>query len=44
LLALAGRWPAAAFFYAVTAFLLQFFRDPERTPEGGSDTLVSPAD
>ena len=25
-------------------FLLQFFRDPERVPEGGEDTIVSPAD
>ena len=29
---------------AVTLFLLQFFRDPERHPEGGDDTIVSPAD
>lgn len=29
---------------AATLFLLQFFRDPERTPEGGADTIVSPAD
>lgn len=36
--------PLAAFFFAATLFLLQFFRDPERTPEGGADTLVSPAD
>ena len=44
LFALAGRWPAAAFFYALSLFLLQFFRDPERTPEGGPETIVSPAD
>jgi len=25
-------------------FLLQFFRDPERRPEGGDETIVSPAD
>jgi phosphatidylserine decarboxylase len=25
-------------------FLLQFFRDPERTPEGGEETIISPAD
>lgn len=25
-------------------FLLQFFRDPERSPEGGEETIVSPAD
>jgi phosphatidylserine decarboxylase len=42
--ALSGHWPAAAFFYVLTAFLLQFFRDPERQPEGGEDTIVSPAD
>jgi phosphatidylserine decarboxylase len=42
--ALAGRWPAAAFFYALSLFLLQFFRDPERSPEGGPGTIVSPAD
>jgi len=36
--------PPAALFFAATLFLLQFFRDPERTPEGGEDTLVSPAD
>jgi len=29
---------------AATIFLIQFFRDPERTPEGGDDTIVSPAD
>lgn len=29
---------------ALTIFLVQFFRDPERTPEGGEDAIVSPAD
>jgi phosphatidylserine decarboxylase len=29
---------------AATVFLVQFFRDPERTPEGGDDVIVSPAD
>ena len=29
---------------AAAIFLIQFFRDPPRTPEGGEDTLVSPAD
>jgi phosphatidylserine decarboxylase len=29
---------------AVTIFLIQFFRDPERTPEGGDESIVSPAD
>jgi phosphatidylserine decarboxylase len=28
----------------VTLFLLQFFRDPERTPDGADDAIVSPAD
>ncbi len=42
--ALSGHWPIAAFFYVLTLFLLQFFRDPERQPEGGEDTIVSPAD
>jgi phosphatidylserine decarboxylase len=28
----------------IAAFLVSFFRDPERTPEGGDDTIVSPAD
>jgi phosphatidylserine decarboxylase len=34
----------AAVFAAASLFLLQFFRDPERTPEGGPETIVSPAD
>jgi len=34
----------AIFFGLVTLFLLQFFRDPERKPEGGEETIVSPAD
>jgi phosphatidylserine decarboxylase len=29
---------------APTIFLVNFFRDPERRPEGGPETLVSPAD
>jgi phosphatidylserine decarboxylase len=29
---------------ALTIFLVQFFRDPERTPQGGEDSIVSPAD
>ncbi len=33
-----------AFCLLVLLFLLQFFRDPERSPEGGEDTIVSPAD
>ncbi len=34
----------ALFLLAVTLFLLSFFRDPERVPEGGEETIVSPAD
>jgi phosphatidylserine decarboxylase len=41
---LIGHPLAAAVLGAATLFLLQFFRDPERTPEGGEDTIVSPAD
>lgn len=29
---------------AASLFLIQFFRDPERSPEGGDETIVSPAD
>jgi phosphatidylserine decarboxylase len=29
---------------APTVFLISFFRDPERRPEGGPETIVSPAD
>ena len=35
---------AAGLLFAVTLFLVQFFRDPDRIPEGGSETIVSPAD
>jgi phosphatidylserine decarboxylase len=34
----------AGFLIAVALFLVSFFRDPERTPEGGEETIVSPAD
>jgi phosphatidylserine decarboxylase len=34
----------AAVLIAATLFLIQFFRDPERSPEGGPETIVSPAD
>jgi len=30
--------------FAAAIFLLQFFRDPARTPEGNEDVIVSPAD
>jgi phosphatidylserine decarboxylase len=42
--ALFGHAVAAAVLLAAALFLIQFFRDPERTPEGGPDTVVSPAD
>lgn len=34
----------AATLAALALFLLSFFRDPGRTPEGGEETIVSPAD
>jgi phosphatidylserine decarboxylase len=37
-----GWWPAGILFGALTLFLMWFFRDPERTPEG--DGVISPAD
>jgi len=37
--------PITAFsFLLLGLFLVSFFRDPERTPEGDEDTIVSPAD
>ncbi|MGH9367646.1 MAG: phosphatidylserine decarboxylase [Thermoanaerobaculia bacterium] len=41
---LAGLPVAAGVFLLALAFLIQFFRDPERSPEGGEETIVSPAD
>ncbi len=41
---LTGHPLAAAVLGAATLFVLQFFRDPERQPEGGDETIVSPAD
>jgi phosphatidylserine decarboxylase len=39
------RHPIVAFvFLVLTLFLVSFFRDPERVPEGGEETIVSPAD
>lgn len=35
---------AAFFLLALALFLINFFRDPERVPEGGEETIVSPAD
>jgi len=41
---LAGQPALAVFCLLVLFFLLQFFRDPERSPQGGEETIVSPAD
>jgi phosphatidylserine decarboxylase len=40
----AGLPIAGGLLVALTIFLIQFFRDPERVPEGGDDAVVSPAD
>ncbi|MGH9399633.1 MAG: phosphatidylserine decarboxylase [Thermoanaerobaculia bacterium] len=38
-------WPIlAGCLLALAGFLASFFRDPERQPEGGEETIVSPAD
>lgn len=42
--ALTGHPIVALVFLAIALFLLSFFRDPERVPEGGEDTILSPAD
>ncbi len=34
----------AAFLLVLLLFLISFFRDPNRTAEGGEETIVSPAD
>jgi phosphatidylserine decarboxylase len=39
-----GHPIVASIFGLATLFLLQFFRDPERTPDGDERTIVSPAD
>lgn len=45
LAAFAFGWQVAGIFLAIlTAYLLFFFRDPERTPPTGDDIAVSPAD
>ncbi len=38
------RWVGALIFAAYTAFAVWFFRDPERYPPPGDDTVLSPAD
>jgi phosphatidylserine decarboxylase len=42
--ALLGHPILALLLFAIALFLLSFFRDPERVPEGGEETIVSPAD
>ncbi len=42
--AAAGWLVAAPFPLAIGLFSLGFFRDPERRPPGGGETVVSPAD
>ncbi|MDH4226166.1 MAG: phosphatidylserine decarboxylase family protein [Deltaproteobacteria bacterium] len=37
-------WPLFIFFALVLAFVLNFFRDPERDIPSGDDVIVSPAD
>ncbi len=39
-----GHGITAAVLGALGLFLLSFFRDPERSPEGCEETIVSPAD
>ena len=39
-----GYAVVALVLFAFALFLLSFFRDPERVPEGGDETIVSPAD
>ncbi len=39
-----GHPIVSTFLFAIALFLLSFFRDPERVPEGGEETIVSPAD
>lgn len=37
-------WPAVALWLPITVWLVAFFRDPVRTPPGGEDQIVAPAD
>ena len=39
-----GLWIAAGFFLLLTLFVLNFFRNPERSLPADPDTMVSPAD
>lgn len=39
-----GLWTAAGFFLLLTLFVLNFFRDPERSLPADPSALVSPAD
>jgi phosphatidylserine decarboxylase len=42
--AFTGHPVVALLLFGFALFLLSFFRDPERVPEGGEETMVSPAD
>jgi len=37
-------WPVGLLFAATFFFVMNFFRDPARRPEGGENALISPAD
>jgi len=39
-----GYWPIALLFIAIAAFMLYFFRDPNRQPPSDPEVVVSPAD
>ena len=39
-----GWWPAALVLFALTVFLVSFFRDPERASAAPDDAVLSPAD
>ncbi len=39
-----GLWPLGVFFLLVAAFMVYFFRDPERTAPVGDDLVISAAD
>lgn len=39
-----GYWPIALIFIIIFAFMLYFFRDPERQPPTEPDLVVAPAD
>jgi phosphatidylserine decarboxylase len=43
-LAALGIWSGAIFFSLISAFMVFFFRDPERVPPSENGLIVSPAD